>query len=160
MHCYNAVCISYYWDIFVSIYWSVWLISILVINRFDLVKLVVLYLFRFSSLHLLLRQRLLWKSDFISCVRFSDWSLILVSGNFIQILTLTVGFLCFTSRSAVYTNKNRFSFCYIIHLLNCIIYGDQMLIQYWSVIDRYGDQMLICVLIQLCVLFLFQIKLI
>ena len=74
---------------------------------------------------------------------------------------LTVGFLCFTSRSAVYTNKNRFSFCYIIYFNSTVSY---MVIGYWfsidQIVDWYGDQVLICVLIQLLILILFQIKLI
>ena len=82
-----------------------------------------------------------------SCVRLSDWSSILVSGNFIQILVLTVGFLCFTSRSAVFTNKNRFSICYIIYLTQLCRICWYMVIGYWSVcwsdidpcVDHYVD---------------------
>ena len=51
--------------------------------------------FQFSSLNLLIRQSLLWKLDLISCFILSDWSFILVDGNFVQILFWTV--VCFVS---------------------------------------------------------------
>ena len=82
-----------------------------------------------------------------SCVRLSDWSSILANGNFIQILVLAVGFLYFTSRSAILTNKNKFSFCHIIYLTQLWRICWYMVIGYWSIcwsngdpcVDRYVD---------------------
>ena len=83
----NIVKMSFILIIFVEIFHSVWLVSMLMIfvSRW--------YYICFNFPHLQIWQSLLWKLDLDSCFRFSDWSFILLNGNFIQFLVLTV--VCF-----------------------------------------------------------------
>ena len=93
----------------------------------------MLYLFQFSSLSLLIWQSLLWKLDLISCFIFSDWSFILLSGNFVRILLWTV--VCFVSHCVLLFPQIEIGFKIIIYksLLNYIRYID-IYWKYWNVL--------------------------
>ena len=84
--------IIYCWDVLYQFIKSTGLVNF---NTGDFCKWMLLYLFQFSFPHLPIWQRLLWNLDLDSCFRFADWSFILVNGNFIWILILTV--VCFVS---------------------------------------------------------------
>ena len=98
-----------YWSYIVEIFLYQFISTGLVnFNTGDFCKWMLLYLFQFSFLHLPIWQRLLWKLDLDSCFRFSDWSFILLSGNFIQILTLTV--VCFVSHHVLLSQQIKIGF--------------------------------------------------
>ena len=93
----------------------------------------MLYLFQFSSLSLQIWQSLLWKLDLISCFIFSDWSFILLNGNFVQILFWTV--VCFVSHHILLFPQIEIGFKIIIYnsLLKYIRYID-IYWKYWDVL--------------------------
>ena len=88
------------------------------------------YICFISSLSLLIQQSLLWKLDLIGCFIFSDWSFILLNGNFVQILFWTV--VCFVSLRVLLFPQIEIGFKIIIYniLLNYIKYIDI----YWHIL--------------------------